>query len=211
MENLAKKHSQLKIVTEPNDILRARAKEIDLQLNPSLKIREGRVGYEHAVHFNKIELEDLAQNMVETMKKAPGVGLAAPQIGQSIRLIVVERTPESLVLINPQIVSHSLRRHTLEEGCLSVPGKYGLVKRYRTVKVRAQTLDGSPITIEAKGFLAQIFQHEIDHLNGILYIDKAVKFLWASVSPWQAPRNGGAISCGYSWAWQGSVAVLEYH
>lgn len=158
MENLAKKSGPLKIITEPNPILRARAKELDLQFNPS-------------------QLVDLARDMVETMKKAPGVGLAAPQIGQSIRLIMVERAPEPLVLINPQIVSHSLRRHTLEEGCLSVPGKYGLVKRYRTVKVRAQTLDGAPFELEAHGFLAQIFQHEIDHLNGILYIDKAVKFL----------------------------------
>ena len=111
------------------------------------------------------------------MKNAPGVGLAAPQIGQSLRLIIVERAPKPLVLVNPEIVSHSLRRHILEEGCLSVPGKYGLIKRWRSVKVRAQTLDGQPFEITAQGFLAQIFQHEIDHLNGILYIDKAIKFL----------------------------------
>lgn len=149
----------LPILHEPHPILRQRAKEIAV------------------TQRNMTELQTLAESMVETMKKAPGVGLAAPQIGKSMRLIVVERTPEPLVLINPEIVSHSLRKHTLEEGCLSVPGKYGLIKRWRSVKVRAQTLDGKPFTLEAKGFLAQIFQHEIDHLNGVLYIDKAIKFL----------------------------------
>ena len=115
--------------------------------------------------------------MVLTMKKAPGVGLAAPQIGKSIRLIIVDHTPEPFVLINPKIKKHSLRRDTLEEGCLSVPGKYGLIKRYKSVQVKAQTLDGKPFELEAKGFLAEIFQHEIDHLNGTLYIDKALKFI----------------------------------
>lgn len=149
----------LKIVAEPDPILRQHASAIDFST------------------WDPVELRKLADDMIETMKKAPGVGLAAPQIGKSIRLIVVERTPEPLALINPEIIKHSLRRHTLEEGCLSVPGKYGLIKRYRSVSVRAQTLDGKPFKLEAKGFLAQIFQHEIDHLNGVLYIDKAVKFL----------------------------------
>ncbi len=149
----------LPIVHEPNAVLRARAKEINLS-KCDLK-----------------ELRALTEDMVLTMKKAPGVGLAAPQIGRSIRLIVVERTPAPLVLINPEIFGHSLRKQTLEEGCLSVPGKYGMIKRWREVKVRAQTLDGSIFEINAKGFLAEIFQHEIDHLNGPLYIDKAIKFV----------------------------------
>lgn len=159
MENRAQKHPPLKILVEPNPILRVRAKELDFR------------------QWDSAELERLARDMVETMKAAPGVGLAASQVGKSIRLIVVERTAKPLVLINPEIVSHSLRKHTLEEGCLSVPGKYGLIKRWRTVKVRAQTLAGTPFELEAKGLLAQIFQHEIDHLNGVLYIDKAIKFL----------------------------------
>ena len=149
----------LPIVHEPNPVLRARAKEID------------------PAKWDPQELEKLAQDMILTMKKAPGVGLAAPQIGKSIRLIIVERTPKPLVLINPKIVGHSLRKHLLEEGCLSVPGKFGLIKRWREVKVRAQLLDGSPFELKAKGFLAEIFQHEIDHLNGTLYIDKATKLL----------------------------------
>lgn len=149
----------LPILHEPHPVLRERAREIDI------------------AQWNPQELSALAADMELTMKKAPGVGLAAPQIGKSIRLIIVERTPKALRLINPKIVRHSLRKYTLEEGCLSVPGKWGLIKRWRAVKIRAQNLDGSPFEIEAKGFLAQIFQHEIDHLNGTLYIDKAVKFL----------------------------------
>ncbi|MBI2552620.1 peptide deformylase [Candidatus Uhrbacteria bacterium] len=149
----------LPILHEPHPILRRRSDALVLS------------------SWDKKELQALAADMVLTMKKAPGVGLAAPQIGKSIRLIVVERTPEPLVLINPKIVGHSLRKQTLEEGCLSVPGKYGLIKRWREVKVRAQTLDGQSFEIKAQGFLAQIFQHEIDHLHGTLYIDKATKLL----------------------------------
>lgn len=151
--------AMLEIVTEPNPVLRERATEVDI------------------ARWKAEDLRALAADMELTMKKAPGVGLAAPQIGKSIRLIVVERTSKTLQLINPEIVGHSLRKQTLEEGCLSVPAKYGLIKRWKSIKVRAQNLDGTPFEIEAKGFLAQIFQHEIDHLNGVLYIDKAVKFL----------------------------------
>ena len=149
----------LPIVHEPNPVLRRRADALVLS------------------NWDRKELYELAEDMILTMKKAPGVGLAAPQIGKSIRFIVVERMPDPIVLINPEIIEHSFRKDTLEEGCLSVPGKYGLIKRYKTVKVKALTLEGTPVTIEAKGFLAEIFQHEIDHLNGTLYIDKALKFV----------------------------------
>lgn len=149
----------LPILHEPDPILRQRAQEIDLS------------------QWDKNELHQLAEDMVLTMKKAPGVGLAAPQIGKSIRLIVVEYNPEPLALINPEIVKHSILKQTCEEGCLSVPKKYGMIKRYRCVKVRGLTLDGKTFETEARGLLAEIFQHEIDHLNGTLYIDKAMKFL----------------------------------
>lgn len=149
----------LPIIYEPNPVLRQIAKPIDLS------------------KWDINELRQLAENMVLTMKKAPGVGLAAPQIGKSIQLIIVEHKPEPFILINPKITRHSLRKDLLEEGCLSVPNKYGIIKRYKQVKVKAQTLDGKPFEILAKGFLAEIFQHEIDHLNGTLYIDKAVKML----------------------------------
>ncbi|MDO8505034.1 MAG: peptide deformylase [bacterium] len=149
----------LPILHEPHPVLRRRAETLVLS------------------NWDKKELYQLAEDMIFTMKKAPGVGLAAPQIGKSIRFIVVERIPDPIVLINPEIIEHSFRKDTLEEGCLSVPGKYGLIKRYKTVKVKALTLEGESFTIEAKGFLAEILQHEIDHLNGVLYIDKAIKFV----------------------------------
>lgn len=149
----------LKILHEPHPILRKKAEPINVK------------------DWNPKKLHQLANDMVFTMKKAPGVGLAAPQIGKSIRLIVVEHSPEPLILINPKIIKHSLRKDTLEEGCLSVPNKYGVVKRYKSVKIKAQNLNGEKVEIEAKGFLAEIFQHEVDHLNGVLYVDKAVKFL----------------------------------
>ena len=149
----------LPIVHEPNPVLRRRAE--------ALKVS----------NWDKTELYKLAEDMILTMKKAPGVGLAAPQIGKSIRFIVVERVPDPMILINPEIIEHSLLKDTLEEGCLSVPGKYGLIKRYKSVKVKALTLEGKTVELSAKGFLAEILQHEIDHLNGILYIDKAIKFV----------------------------------
>ncbi|KKS53591.1 MAG: Peptide deformylase [Parcubacteria group bacterium GW2011_GWC2_45_7] len=149
----------LTIIHEPDPILRQRAASIDLS------------------EYDQKDLRGLAEDMVVTMKKAPGVGLAAPQIGKSICLIVVDHTPEPLILINPQLIKHSLRKDILEEGCLSVSGKFGLVKRYKSVKMKALTINGQPFEIEAKGFLAQIFQHEMDHLNGVLFIDKTVKIL----------------------------------
>lgn len=147
----------LEIITLLNPILREKAKPVDLAKQ------------------NLVSLKELAQNMILTMKAANGVGLAAPQIGQSIRLIVVAYDPAPLILLNPEIISHSLRKNVLEEGCLSIKGKYGLVKRYRSVKMRAYALDGSLLEMKAEGLLAQVLQHEVDHLNGILFIDKAVK------------------------------------
>lgn len=149
----------LPIVTEPHPVLRAKAKPVNFS--------EWKTG----------ELASLAEDMKLTMKKAPGVGLAAPQIGRSIRLIIVEHEPEPFALINPEIIKKPWRKVAMDEGCLSVPGKFGVIKRYPWVVVRAQNLDGSPFEIRAEGLLAEIFQHEIDHLDGILYIDKAEKFL----------------------------------
>ncbi len=120
--------------------------------------------------------------MVETMSAANGVGLAAPQIGQNIRLIVINqlavdspnfKKKSDLVLANPAITKKSWRREWLREGCLSVPGSQGEVERYTKISVKALDLSGKIINFEASGLLAEIVQHEIDHLNGALYIDKA--------------------------------------
>jgi peptide deformylase len=118
-------------------------------------------------------LARLAADMTETMKAAPGVGLAAPQVGASKRLFTYDDGDEhSGALCNPEIVWSSGETQTGEEGCLSIPQIYFPVTRSLKVKVKAQTLQGEPIELEGEGLLARIFQHEIDHLNGILFVDR---------------------------------------
>ncbi|HOE70836.1 MAG TPA: peptide deformylase [Brevefilum sp.] len=127
------------------------------------------------------DLQTLIDDMIETMREAPGVGLAAPQIGVSKQLIVVEfgneddeAIPEQLfVLANPEIVQQSEEQVSGIEGCLSVPGFVGEVARSQVVTVRGQDRQGKNLKIRAQGWLARIFQHEIDHLNGVLYTDRA--------------------------------------
>lgn len=121
------------------------------------------------------EVRQLASDMAETMYAAPGVGLAAPQVGVSQRLIVLDCSPKDappqlIVAINPEIVARS-GEVCEEEGCLSIPGYYNYVPRSATVTVRFQTLQDETATIAAEGLLAIAFQHEIDHLDGILFVD----------------------------------------
>jgi len=126
------------------------------------------------------DLSVLVNDMVETMRVAPGVGLAAPQISVSKKLVVVEFGREDdenfpkqvYVLVNPEIVNQSEEMVRGIEGCLSVPDLIGSVDRARVVTVKAQDQHGKPLKIRAEGWLARIFQHEIDHINGILYTDR---------------------------------------
>ncbi len=117
-------------------------------------------------------VQRLIDDMVDTMRAASGVGLAAPQIGIPLRVAVIEIPGEDvIVLVNPEM----LKRHgerLVQEGCLSIPGYQGEVKRSVSVKVRAQDRNGKVIRIRGEGLLAQALEHEIDHLNGILYIDR---------------------------------------
>lgn len=127
------------------------------------------------------DLKLLVDDMIETMRVAPGVGLAAPQIGISKRIIVIEfgdeydeTVPDQLyVLINPEIAKKSNASLTGIEGCLSVPGLVGEVERSSVVTVVGQDLEGKKVKFRAQGWLARIFQHEIDHINGVLYTDRA--------------------------------------
>jgi peptide deformylase len=130
------------------------------------------------------DLQSLVEDMIETMRVAPGVGLAAPQVGVSDRLIVVEYpeddeqedSPKKLyVVVNPEIKEISEETETGIEGCLSIPGLHGEVERALAVTVKGQTRRGQPIKIKAKDWLARIFQHEIDHLNGVVFTDRATK------------------------------------
>ncbi len=152
--------------------------------------------------FGSDELTSLVKDMTEALDVQPeGVALAAPQVGVSYRMFVVriDRTlplnapqsgasgelpalpevlaPQLEVFINPEIVKSSRRRKNADEGCLSVRGVYGTTKRHERVTIRARRADGTKIERGAGGLLAQIFQHEIDHLNGILFIDHAENLL----------------------------------
>jgi peptide deformylase len=151
------------IVTLPDPILRRKARTI--------------------TRFDA-KLQTLIDGMIETMREAPGVGLSAPQVGISDRLIVVEYpkddeqedAPKKLfVVINPEIKETSPETEMGIEGCLSIPGLHGEVERALAVTVKGQTRRGQPVKIKAKGWLARIFQHEIDHLNGVVFTDRAIK------------------------------------
>lgn len=147
----------LNIVKDPDPVLRKKA----------VKLRKADEG-----------IRKLALDMYETMLEAPGVGLAAPQIGKSIRLITVH-VPEdeedgqeevSLMLLNPEIVKRA-GEQVGAEGCLSIPGIAGNVKRSQTVTVKALDMENKPVRIKAHGYLAVVLQHEIDHLDGIMFTD----------------------------------------
>ncbi|WP_119068098.1 peptide deformylase [Rubrobacter indicoceani] len=116
-------------------------------------------------------LEKLAEEMFETMEEHEGIGLAGNQVGRLQRILVAEYEEERLVLVNPEISSAS-GEETSPEGCLSIPGVQVDVDRSTKVTVRAQDLDGEVFEIEAEGLLARIFQHEIDHLDGVLILDR---------------------------------------
>jgi len=150
-------------------------REIVLLPDPVLRRKAHKI-----TNFEK-DMQQLIDDMIETMREAPGVGLAAPQVGISQRLIVVEygdedddEAPKKLyVVINPEIVK--LSEETVEgvEACLSVPGLAGTVKRHESVVVKGLNRHGRPIRIKAGGWLARIFQHEIDHVDGVVFTDRA--------------------------------------
>lgn len=134
------------------------------------------------VVFDK-ELQDLIDDMIETLRDAPGVGLAAPQVGVSERIIVVEYgdeeddtvPPKLYVVVNPEI-SHTSNEMVIgTEACLSIPGLVGDVERLKTIVIKGQNRRGQPVKYKASGWLARIFQHETDHLDGIVYTDRAIR------------------------------------
>lgn len=123
---------------------------------------------------NKItkELKKLLDDMAQTMYEAQGVGLAAPQIGRSLRMVVIDTGQGLLELVNPVIVERA-GEETATEGCLSIPGVYGDVCRSATVVAEAYDRNGKKFRISAEGLLARAIQHELDHLEGILFVEKA--------------------------------------
>ncbi len=143
------------------------------------------------------KLQTLIDDMVDTMREAPGVGLAAPQVGAPQRVIVVEyfeneedeeredaeNAPKRLyTIVNPEITRKSTEMKVGVEGCLSVPGYNGEVERHLAVTVKGQNRYGQPVTLRLKDWTARIFQHEIDHLNGVLFTDRATR-IWKPETP----------------------------
>ena len=135
------------------------------------------------------ELKQLAANMFETMHAAKGVGLAAPQVGRSERMTVIEVEEARYVLVNPEIIA-SEGKLTWEEGCLSIPEVYADVTRAKLVTVRATGLDGKLFELEATDLLGVCLQHEIDHLDGKLFIDRLSLFKKRSaMKEWDAEKE----------------------
>jgi peptide deformylase len=121
------------------------------------------------------EFTKFIADLKATMEKENGVGIAAPQTGVHDRVIIAETKAGPTAFINPEITERAFKLVEGEEGCLSVPGIWGIVKRHRSVTVKALLEDGQPVSMKATGLLAIIFQHEIDHLDGILFIDRATE------------------------------------
>jgi len=132
------------------------------------------------------DFQTLVDNMIETMRAAPGVGLAAPQVSVSSRLVVVEYAEEDeeggevgpkklYVVVNPEIALASEEKETAIEACLSIPGLVGEVERHSQIVIKGLNRFGKPVKITTEGWLARIFQHEIDHLDGIVYPDRATR------------------------------------
>lgn len=167
----------LKIITAPNKILREKAREITKKELESEKIQQ------------------LILDMGETMKKANGVGLAAPQVNESLQLICIDarecdpkgnikknicsniahplKNSEGMfLLINPRITWNSLAKIIMKEGCLSIPGTYGQIKRPKNIRVKCLNAKGEKVKFKATELFARVLQHEIDHLDGILFTDK---------------------------------------
>jgi peptide deformylase len=173
-----------KIITLPDPVLRRKAKPI--------------------TKFDK-ELQTLIDDMVDTMRDAPGVGLAAPQINELQQLAVIEYAededeepkdgeeikpkPKKLfVVINPEIIKASEEKVMGIEGCLSIPGLIGEVERYEALTIKALNRHGKPIKFKVDGWLARIFQHEIDHLNGVVFTDLATR-VWQPTSEDEIPLD----------------------
>ena len=119
-----------------------------------------------------IEINQLIGNMIEAMQKNHGVGLAAPQIGVLKKIIVLDSEKGPIAFINPKIIKKSKEIETIEEGCLSFPGIFLNIKRPKEVEAETVTEDGKKIIIRLNGLLSRVFQHEVDHLEGILFIKR---------------------------------------
>lgn len=149
----------LSILTYPNPILRKATEPVEFPLNK--------------------EIKKLTRDMIDTVRKVDGIGLAAPQVGKSVKVIIINLEKSGIPLFplyNARITSKSWKKTEIEEGCLSIPGVFGMVKRPKKVTIEAQSADGGKVKITDDGWIARIAQHEIDHTNGILILDLMKKY-----------------------------------
>jgi peptide deformylase len=149
----------LPILTYPNKVLREPTQPVSFPLSK--------------------EIKKLTQDMIDTVRQADGIGLAAPQVGRSVKLIIVNLEKNGVPLValyNAKIVSKGFKKVAIEEGCLSIPGVFGLVKRPKKVTIQAQNADGEVIKFTDEGWVSRVAQHEIDHINGKLIIDLIKKY-----------------------------------
>ncbi|MFA5107404.1 MAG: peptide deformylase [Patescibacteria group bacterium] len=122
------------------------------------------------------KIREFTKDLANTMYQSDGVGIAAPQVGKNIRVVVIGVKSGPLVMINPSISRKSWRQVEAEEGCLSVPGVFGLVRRSRSLLVSFYDAHGTKQKLKAEGMFARVIQHEVDHLNGVLFIDRTKKY-----------------------------------
>ena len=149
----------LPILTYPNPILRKPAEPVSFPLSK--------------------EIQKLTKDMIDTVRNADGIGLAAPQVGKSVKVIIINLEKNGvplLALYNPKVASKGFKKSLIEEGCLSIPGVFGLVKRPLKATIQAQDAEGKTIKFTDNGWIARVAQHEIDHINGRLIIDIIKKY-----------------------------------
>lgn len=149
--------SILNILKHPNPALRQKSKEVSVS------------------DIKKPEIQKFIKALTHTMVVKDGIGLSAPQVGKLMRIIAINKKEGSFVLINPKIVRKSWKKNEGEEGCLSLPGIFGLVKRNSKIKVCFYDKTGEKIILKTDGLFARVIQHEFDHLEGVLFIDKTKK------------------------------------
>lgn len=147
----------MKIITLPDPRLRKKSR--------SLTIAE----------INSDKMRRFIVQLAESMTKGNGIGIAAPQVGENIRVIIIDTDKGQVCFINPKILWKSFRQEVAEEGCLSVPEVYGQVKRAKSVLLIYRDQEGKRKKLKAKGLFARVLQHEIDHLDGVLFIDRMIK------------------------------------
>ncbi|MDP1629109.1 MAG: peptide deformylase [bacterium] len=148
--------SVLEILKEPNPLLRKRTNEVK------------------ETQFSSAGILELVKSMKETLRQAQGAGLAANQVGKDLRIFVAEVEGKFYAVANPKVVKISPKTVIMEEGCLSVPGVWGLVERPENVEIEGKNPFGKKLKIRARDLLARVIQHEIDHVDRVFFIDKAI-------------------------------------